>query len=212
MHLGIVVTRLTQDIHHRTDDVLMLGIRPLDNLYHGLIIRLTTLQLAFRNNNVMHEGAIGWNKESPVFLHTEFTHDLVMGTTHDLDHHRLLDMFVATGHIRHLHTVAIHRRHRVTLCHEHRRTAVIRQERVATVGLATEHTLLHLRLQVQAITIVTDLREEVIPRHLLHRVDGEHLQWMGVELKYLEYLLQRECLVGMMLEEVLQQFADLFLP
>ena len=91
------------------------------------------------------------NEEGHILLYAQTTDNLVAGALHDLNHHRLLDMFVATGHIRHLHTVAIHRRHRVALCDKHRGAATIGLERVTPTGLAMEHALLHLCLQVQAI-------------------------------------------------------------
>ena len=211
MHLGIVLTRLSEDIHHRTDDVLMFVVRPLYHLYHRLVVGLTALQLTLGDDDIMYEGRVLRHQEGHILLHPQTTYDLVMGSLHNLDHHRLLDMLVTTGHIRHLHTVAVHRRHRVTLCHEHRCTTIVGQERVSTIRLTTEHTLLNLCLQVQTVGRVAHLREEVIPRHLFHRIDGEHLQRMGIKLQNLENLLERERLVRMMLEEILQQFGNLLL-
>ena len=69
MHLGIVLTRLTKDIHHRSDDVLMLVVRPLHYLYHSLIIRLTTLQLTLGDDDIMHEGGILRHQEGHILLH-----------------------------------------------------------------------------------------------------------------------------------------------
>ena len=157
MHLGIVLTRLTEDIHHRPDDVLMLVVRPLHHLHHSLVIRLTTFQFALGDDDVMHEGGVLRHQEGHILLHTQTTYDLVMGSLHNLDHHRLLDMLVATRHIRHLHTVAVHRRHRVTFSHEHRCTTIVGQERVSAIRLTTEHTFLHLGLQVQTIGRVAHL-------------------------------------------------------
>ena len=99
----------------------------------------------------MDEGRVLRNKESHILLHTQLSYDLVAGTLHDLYHHRLFDMLVTTGHIRHFYTIAIHRRHRVTLCHKHRGTTIVRQERVAPTGLSAEHTLLYLCLLVQTV-------------------------------------------------------------
>ncbi len=211
MHLGIVVARLSEDINYGANDILMVCIRPLDDLYHCLVIGLASLQLTLGDDDVVNERLVLRYQHGEIFLHTELTHYLVVGTADDLDHHRLLDMLVATGHIRHLHLVAVHRRHRVTLCHKDGCTAVGRQERVAPVGLATEGALLQLRLRVQAIAAVADLQQEVVPCHLLHHVDGEHLQRMGVELQSLEYLFEREGLIRIVLEEVLEQFTNLLL-
>ena len=111
MHLGIVIPRLTKDIDHGAYDVLMLCIRPLDHFHHSLIVCLTPFQLALGDDDVVDEGVILRNEERPVFVDTQFSDNLVVGTLDDLDDHRLLDMLVATGHIRHLYPVAVHRRH-----------------------------------------------------------------------------------------------------
>ena len=116
-----------------------------------------------------------------------------MGTLDNLNDHRLFDMFVATGHVGYLHAVTVQSRHRVALSHK-------------------EHALLYLRFQVQPVRVVTYLREKIIPCHFLHHIDGEHLQRMGIKFQCLEYLLERERLIRIMLEEVLQQLADLLLP
>ena len=211
MHLGIVLAGLSQHIDYGANDVLMLMIRPLCDLYHCLVIGLAALQLALRDNDIMDEGRILRNEEGPVLVDTQLSDNLIVGATDNLDDHRLLDMLVATGHIGDLHLVAVHRRHRVTLRHKHGCSTIIGQERVTAIGFAAEGSLLYLRLHVQTIGIVADLTQEVVPCHLFHRIDGEHLQRMGVELQRLEYLLEREGLVRIVLEEVLEQFNDLLL-
>ena len=133
MHLGIVLACLSEDINDRADNVLMLTIRPLRHLYHCLVVRLTALELTLGDNDIVDEGRILRNEESHVLLHTQTTDYLVTSTTYDLNDQRLLDMLVATSHIRYFHTVAIHRRHRVTLSHEHRGAPIIGQERVTSV-------------------------------------------------------------------------------
>ena len=190
----------------------MLGIGPLHHLHHRFVISLTALELTLGDNDVVDKCGIGCNEESHILLDAQFADNRIMSTLDNLDHHRLLDMLIAARHIGHLHTIAVHCRHRIALGNEHWRAAIIGQERVTAIGLTTEHTLLNLCLQVQTIGRVAHLREEVIPRHLLHRIDGEHLQRMGIKLQCFKNLLKRECLVRMMLEEVLQQFADLLLP
>ena len=133
MHLGIVLASLSEDINDRADNVLMLTIRPLRHLYHCLVVRLTTLELTLGDNDIVDEGRILRNEEGHVLLHTQTTDYLITSTTYNLNDQRLLDMLVATSHIRYFHTVAIHRRHRVTLSHEHRGAPIIGQERVTTV-------------------------------------------------------------------------------
>ena len=159
----------------------MFSIRPLHHLHDGLVIRLPTFQFSLRDDDVMHKSIILRNEESEILLHTEFTDNLVMSPTDNLDDHCLLDMLVTTSHIRHLYPIAIHCRHGITFRHEDWCSTIVRQERVATVGFPTEHTLLYLGLHVQTIGVFADFREKVVPCHLLHHVDGEHLQGMRIK-------------------------------
>ena len=64
-------------------------------------------------------------------------------------------------------------------------------------------TLLYLCLQVQFIGAITYLREVVIPCHLFHHVDGQHLHGMGVKLQGFEYLFETKCLARMGLKQSL---------
>ena len=89
----------------------MFVVRPLYHLYHRLVVGLTTLQLTLGDDDIVDEGRVLRHQEGHILLHPQTTYDLIVGTTHDLNHHRLLDMLVTTRHIRHLHTVAVHRRH-----------------------------------------------------------------------------------------------------
>ena len=129
----------------------MFVVGPLNHLYYCLVIGLTTLQFAFGDDDVVNEGGVLRNEEGHILLHTQTTHDGIMSTTDNLDDHGLLDVLIATGHIRHLYLVAIHSRHGVALGHEHGGATIIGQERVAPVGLTTEDTLLNLSLQIKAI-------------------------------------------------------------
>ena len=131
VHLSIVLPCLAKNINNGSDDVLMLVVGPLDDLHHRLVVSLSALQLTLGDNDVVDEGRVLRNEEGPVFVDTQLSYDLIVGTLDDLDDHRLLDMLVATGHVRHFHTVAIHGRHRVALCHEDGGAAIVGQERVA---------------------------------------------------------------------------------
>ena len=151
------------------------------------------------------------NQEGIVLLHLQLTNSLVALVAEDLNDHRLLDMLLATSHIRHLYAVAIHGKQRVALTDKHGCTAIVGLERVLAISLTDEGTLLHLRLQVQTIRVVADLRQIVVPRHLFHQVNGQHLGGMRVQLQSLENLLEGECLVGILLEQRLQHLCYLFL-
>ena len=43
VHLYIIVTSFTQDVHHFAHKVLMIGIRPLGNLHQGTVVCLSSL-------------------------------------------------------------------------------------------------------------------------------------------------------------------------
>ena len=151
------------------------------------------------------------NQEGIVLLHLQLTNSLVALVAQDLDDHRFLDMLLATSHIGNLHAVAIHGKQRVALTDKHGCTAIVRLKRVLAVSLTDEGTFLHLRLQVQTIRVVADLRQIVIPRHLLHQINGQHLGGMRIQLQCLENLLEGERLIGILLEQRLQHFTYLFL-
>ena len=212
VHLGIVVARLPEYVYHAADDVLVLCIGPLYHLHHGLVVGLAALQLALGYDDVVDEVLVLGDEHGQLALHHQLAYYLLVGVVHYLDDHSLLDVPVAAGHVGHLHAVAVHSRHRVALSHEDGGAAIVGQERVAPRRLAAEGALLQLRLHVQAVAAVAHLQQEVVPRHLLHHVDGKHLQRVLVELEGLEYLLEREGLVRIMLEEFLEQFGDLLLP
>ena len=111
MHLGIVLTCLTKDINHRADNVFMLIIRPLHHFDNGFIIRLSALKFPLRDDDIVDEVWVLGNEEGHILLYSQLSYYLVVRTLYNLNDHRLLDMFVATGHIRYLHLVAIHCRH-----------------------------------------------------------------------------------------------------
>ena len=211
VHLHIVVALLAQHVDDLTDDVLRVLRRPLGNLHDGLVARLTTLQLLLGYQDIMNEDITLRHEEGIVFLHLQFTDGLVHLMRDDLDHHSLLDMVLSTSHQRHFYTVAIQGEHRVALADEDGLAAIVGFKRVLAVSLTDKGTFLHLCLQVQPVGVVADLRQEVVPRHLLHQVDGHHLDGMRVELQSLEYLLKRERLVRILLKQRLQHFRNLFL-
>ena len=204
MHLHIVVAFLTQYVDYFTDNILRFLRGPLGNFNNSLVTRLTALQLFLRNQHVMNKNVAFRHEESIVFLYFQLTNGLVALMAQYLDHHGLLDMFFATSHIGYADTVAIHGKQRITLRYEDRRSTIVGLERVLTVGLTDKRTLLHLRLQIQTIRVVTDLRQEVIPRHLFHQVYSHHLRGMRIQLQGFEHLFERECLVRILLKQRLQ--------
>ena len=211
VHLYVVVALLAQHVDDFTDNVLRFLRRPLRNLDDSLVARLAALQLLLRNEDIVYKDVTLGNQEGIVFLHLQLTDCLVALVTQNLDDHRFLDMLLAASHIGHLHTVAIHSKQRVALTDEHGCAAIVGLERVLAVGLADEGSLLHLRLQVQTIRVITDFRQEVVPRHLFHEVNSQHLRRMCIQLQCLEDLLKRESLIRILLKQCLQHLCNLLL-
>ena len=180
VHLCIVLASLTQYINYTSDDVLMLLIGPLYYLNHSLVVGFSALKFALGYDDIVYKGCIRCYQEGHILLYTQLTYDSIMGSLNYLNNHSLLDMLVATSHQRYFHAIAVHCRHRVSLGHEYRRTAIIGHKRVATVGFSVEHALLHLSLQVKLIRIVANLQQEVVPCHLFHHIDGKHFQRMSI--------------------------------
>ena len=89
----------------------MLIIRPLHYLDNGFIICLSSLEFPLRYDDIVDEVWVLGNEEGHILLYSQLSYYLVVRTLYNLNDHRLLDMFVATGHIRHLHLIAIHCRH-----------------------------------------------------------------------------------------------------
>ena len=204
MHLHVVVALLAQDVDDFADDVLRLLRRPLRDFHHSLVARLAALQFLLRYQHVVYEDVSLCHEEGIVLLHLQLAHGLVDLMRQDLHHHRLLHVPFTAGHHGHAHAVAIHGKQRIALRDEDALAAVVGLERVLTVSLADERTLLHLCLQVQPVGIVPVLRQEVVPGHLVHRLHCQHPGWMRRQLQVLEYLLKRERLVRVLLEQGLQ--------
>ena len=190
VHLHIVVALLAQHVDDLPHDVLRLARGPLGDLHHRFVARLATLQLLLRDEHIVNEDVALGDEEGIVFLYLQLTYRLVHLMAQDFDHHRLLDVLLATCHIGHLHAVAIQRIHRVAFADEDGGTAVVGLERVLAVGLADKRALLHLCLQVQAVRVVADLRQIVVPRHLFHQVDRHHLDGMRIKLQRLKHLFE----------------------
>ncbi len=191
VHLHVVLTLCAQYVDHLSHDILRVLRGPLCDFHHGHLSGLASLELLLGYEDVVGEdGALG-DEEGIVFLHLQHADGLVVLALEYLDDHGLLDVVLPSCHECHAHAVATLCEHGVALAHEDGVAAVVGQERVLAVGLAYKRALLHLCLEVQAVDGVAHLGQVVVPRHLLHHVDGEHLQRVGVQPQLLEYVLER---------------------
>ena len=130
---------------------------------------------------------------------------------HHFRHHCFLDMVVSACQHLHPHPVAIEGEHRVSLRYKYRFVASIGDERVLAIALSHEDAFLNLSVHVELIAVVTASHKEIVPCHLLHYVNGEHLHGVGLHVQNLEYSLQAECLARVGSEEITQYFRKLLL-
>ena len=181
MHLHIVVALFAQHVNHFSDNILGIGCRPLRNLHHSLLSRLAAFQFLFGNQDVVNKEITLGHQEGIVFLHLQDTNSLVVLALQNFSNDGFFDVVLSTGHHSNPYTVAIEGEHRVALADEDRFATIIGHERVFTVSLTNEGAFLYLCLQIQAIAVVIHLAQIVIPRHLFHCVNGQHLGWVGVK-------------------------------
>ena len=211
VHLHVVVARRSEHVHHLSDEVLVLCVRPLRDTHHGAVARLATLEPLLRHEDIMDEERLLCDEEGNVAVHAQLAGEGVLLAMEDLRHHGLLDMVAATGEELHADAVSRECRHGIALRDEDRRAAIVGQECVLAVGLALERALLHLSLRVQPIRILAVLGEEVVPCHVLHDVEGQHLHRMGGQAQILEHLLHAHGLSGSRLEVVYKHLGELLL-
>ena len=187
----------------------MVGIGPLCDFHNCLIARLSATQLLARYDNVVGvEGARG-DEHGQFFVNTQGAHKGIAGVLQNFNHLCLFNVVAAARHDRHAHTVAIEGIHRVALGYKQRCAAIVGSKGVFAVCLAYEGALLQLSLGVEAVLVVRHTCEIIVPRHLLHDIDGQHLQGVCVEVQRAENLFKREGalgIVGKKLDQPFRQF------
>ena len=211
VHLHVIITFLTQHVNHFTHNILRFLRRPLGDFHDSLVTCLTAFQFLLGNQDVLGKDSTLGNEEGKIALHFQLTHCLIHLMRQHLDHHSLLDMILTASHHRHTDTVAIQSKHRVALGDKDGFSAIVGLERIFSISLTDERSLLYLCLQIEAIRVVTGLGEIVVPCHFVHRFDGEHLGRMRIKFQRTEYLFKRKYLIRMFLEESLQHFYQLLL-
>ena len=211
VHLGSIITLTTQNVDHLAHHVAVRGIGPLCDAHQRLVVVLAALQLVLRDQHVLHDEVVLRDEERDVASHAQTAHERVLGALQHLQHLSLLDVVTAAGHEREAHAVAVLSPQRVTLGDEDRLVRVVGDDRVLAVGLAHEATLLHLVGGGEAVGGVADLRQHVVPRHILHRLDGEHLQRMRVQPQLAEYLLERKHFLRLLHEQLREHLCQILL-
>jgi len=197
VHLHIVVAALAQHVGHLAHEVTMLGVGPVGYLHESFLAVLASLELVLGNEHVVHQVVVLRHQERDVLAHAQLAHKGVLGTLQDGDDLCLLDVFLPSGHERHPHPVSGECRHRVAFGHEHWLVVAIGNERVLAVRLADKPAFLHLPFRVERVGAVGFFRQEVVPSHLFHDIDGQHLQRMSVEAQRAEDLFERDGFPGL---------------
>ena len=169
VHLGVVLSRGAQDVHHLADGVLgVFG--PLHDFHHRLVAVLALLEVAAGDDDVGGQRAV-FGEQIGVFLpHLQRADELLVGSLKDLNHAGLADVVLASGHHADAHPVALHGAHRVALCHEDGLSALIGQEGVLAVGFAVEFAVHHARDVVQLIAVAGRLAYVVLQEQILQDV------------------------------------------
>ena len=209
IHFHIIVTLLSENINHFADRTLVLSVRPLDDAHHRLVVGFSAFQFAAWYDDVMGKDIARCNQVGNIFIHFQSSHETVFSTFQNLVDLCFLNMILAACQESKFHSVAIERAHGVALRYEDRLLAAVRDDGVLAVGLAYELALHHLYTLVEAIGIVTYLGEVVIPSHLLHDVDSEHLERVGSEMETPEYLFEAERYARLTGKEFLQLLGEL---
>ena len=209
VHLYIVVTLLSEDIHNLTDRTLVFSIRPFYDSYHRLVVGLSALHLSSRNDDVVGEYIAWCNKVSQILIHFQSTNEGIFCTFQDLVYLCFLDVVLSACEESEFHAVAIERSHRVALRNEDRILFAVRNDGVLAICLSNKLTLHHLHALVQAIRIITYLCQIVIPCHFLHDVDSQHLERMRGEMERTEYFFKAERFARPFGKELLQNLCEL---
>ena len=209
VHFHVILSLYAQHVHNLSYRVLLLIVRPFGDFHYRLLTRLAFLQLAPGNNNVGGKHVILRYKVSDILAHTQLAHKGILGPLQHLDDLRLADMVLSSGKVGKTHAVTCQSTFGITFRHEDRLIAAIGNDRVLAIQLAHELPFLHLSGGIQTESVVAYLGKHIIPYHLLHDVNGKHLERMGFQFQVTEYILETTSLLGSRLEIVFQQYRQL---
>ena len=181
VHFHVVVARWAEHVGHFANHVAVVGVGPFQYFHHRLVARLGPFQLALGYYYRCGQVAVGRREERQPVVLGYLPYEGRFGPLQYFYHLRFADVPLAPRHEGELHAVAGHGEHRVALGHEHwRAVRAVGHHRVLSVRLALEGAFLHLPLGVEAVRVVRNAREEVVPSHFFHRVDGQHLHRVGL--------------------------------
>ena len=212
MHLGVVLARLSQNVHHFADGVLgVLG--PLHDAHHGLIAGFSFFKVRTRDKDVARQRSVLRQQVCVVLAHLQRAHELLVRAFQNFCHGRLAHMVAPPRHHCHAHRVAVHRMHTVTLGHQYRFAAVGRLESILSIGFATEGSFHHLRREVQRIkAVLAILLDVIVHEKRLQDVDTHHFCRMCLQMELLEDALQIKPTRRIFLEKLDKHRFEFFFP
>ena len=187
VHLGVVVTGLSQDVHYLSDRILGI-LRPFHHLHYGLVAVLSTLQHVAGDEDVIGQRAVFGEEEGIVFFHFQRSHEGVLGTFQDFNHFSFHLASPALGGERYLHLVAMHGMSRQAFGDEDRFASVIGHEGILSVALALEGSSQDDAVIVQFIMSIFYNLQEVVLHHVVQDIHTKHLQGVSREIQSSENL------------------------
>ena len=181
VHLYIIVTSLTKDVHHMTYGVACI-LGPFHNLHHRLVATLAALELVARDEDVVVERTALGKQEGIVAFHLEDAHEGVIGPLDDLYHLALGHATpTTTGKEAHAHTVAMQGMHRVTFGNVYRLVILIGGKENLAIARTLDDTREFAFLEYEAEMSVGGLHEGAVDEQVAYDVATQHLLRMRGE-------------------------------
>ena len=179
MHLGIVLTRFTQDVNNFADGVFG-AFGPLNDAHNGLVACLAFLQVFFWDEDVVGQRTVLGEQISIAFLYLQSTHEGFVTALHNFGNGGFSNVMLAAGKQCDLHYVAVHCMQAVAFGHQDRLATFLRLKDVLAVCFAAESAGHHLRRHVQRVAVAWLLLDEVVHEETFQYVHQEHLGRVGV--------------------------------
>ena len=106
VHFGIVLSLPAQDVDHLSDGALRL-FGPFHDFHHGLVARLSALELVLGDEDVGGQRAAFGDEEAVALFHLQETDEGVLGAADDFDDFGFAGVSRPAGHHGDAHAVAV---------------------------------------------------------------------------------------------------------
>ena len=201
MHLRCVVAGFSQHIDHLSDGIFRF-FRPFDDFHYGLVTVLSSLQLVFRNEDIVGQCTVLGHQECIRFSDFQCAHKRVVGSLQNFDHLPFGFVFLAFGIKHDAHFVVVHGMSRVAFGNENRIATVVGDERVFPVAFPLEGTGHFRTMKIEAEFSFFHFRDIIIVQHFMKDVYTKHFLWMSGESQLSKNVLHAECFSLSGLEKV----------